>query len=231
MMRATLALLLLVAACGDLGAEIPLPPLAHLPPATADVIRAAHRRAQDSGSGTALAEYGRVLFLNAEIAAAEDALVRAAGMPDVDRFVCLHVAGVAADGEDRERAAAHFREALAVRGDRTTRLRLAATLEQLGRAEEARIHYEAANDPVSSDSLLGLGRLALKQGNATEAIQLLRRAGAVDDRHIEVWVALAQAYRRAGEEHKAALVADRVPPHHQASPLPDPVLTRFLRGR
>ena len=77
-------------------------------------------------------------------------------------------------------------------------------LEQLGRLDEAEAHYRTALEMrTSSHALLGLGRIALSRGDVDGALDLLNRALVVDDRHTEVRIALAHAYRVAGDERRA----------------------------
>ena len=228
-----LALAFILTACGPVerAPSAPAAPdVSHLPAEQAQRVTSAHAAAVSSDSGADWERCGRELFRAGEMAAAEEALLRASTRDGSDRAGCLHAAGVATDGLDRERAAEHFKAALAAGSTApSTRLRLARILEQLGRLDDAEIHYVAVTEAgASSHALLGLGRIAMARGDLDAAISRLNRAHAVDDRHTEVLIALAQAYSRAGDTARAEQFARAVGPRHQETRPPDDYVWEFL---
>ncbi len=233
---ALVALAVLAAACCDSAADqapaIPFPNVSHMRPEFAALVTKTHDALLADDSAAAWQRHGRALMEAGESAEAEQVLLRAAAMPGNDRPGCLHAAGVAAAGVDRERAILHFRAALDAGGNApSTHLRLAVMLEQLGRFDEAEQEYRAVEKAgPSSHALLGLGRIALARGDTGAAIDLLRRARYVDEGHVEVAIALAQAYNRAGDTQRAERFARLIRSAHDVTPVPDPYLHEFVFG-
>lgn len=95
--------------------------------------------------------------------------------------------------------------------DTAIRLRLANALLDLGRAEEARIHFDSVlrRDGESAAALFGLGKLADLDGDSARAVELFEGALARQPQASIVHYPLSQAYRGLGDEEKAALHLSR----------------------
>jgi tetratricopeptide (TPR) repeat protein len=230
LLPAAVLLIATLAACNG-ATDVPAPDVGRLEPAAADRVLAAHAAVVTAGDTAAWQHYGATLLLEGLTPEAADALEHAAGLPEADRAGCLHAAGVSAAVRDQVRGLALLRAAQEAGADSpSTHLRLANLLEQAGALDEAEAHYrEAENGAPRSFVLLGLGRVALARGDTQGAITYLDQARVADDRHVEVLIVLARAYRVAGDERRAEQFAQAVPPHHQTTPLPDAYLRDFLQ--
>lgn len=96
-----------------------------------------------------------------------------------------------------------------------TRLRLGEVLLELGRGEEARAHFEAAEQtgPSAAAALFGLGRVAVLEGDQQRAVELFEGVLAEQPDADAVRYPLGQALRELGRTEEAeghlALRGDR----------------------
>lgn len=109
---------------------------------------------------------------------------------------------------DLQSAVEHYRSALRNEPERLwIAVRLANALLDLGRLEEARIHFERV-EKQSSDNVAavhGLGRIADLQGEHDRSIELFQRVLALQPEATSVHYALAQAFRSSGDLESAKL--------------------------
>jgi predicted Zn-dependent protease len=85
---------------------------------------------------------------------------------------------------------------------RALRSRIKLRLEDLeGAAADARRWSEIS--PADPEPLTILGSVMMRQGNASEAIALLRHAVELDPGHLESRLELARAYQRTGDKRRA----------------------------
>jgi tetratricopeptide (TPR) repeat protein len=228
---AVLVAVVVSTACGARGPQLPsLPPVAGMAPEERAAILAARARVEETPDASrAWLDYARELLRAREAEPAEEAVLRAEGLPGADPFLCAYVAGIAA-GSAQDRAVAHIERALRARDDYgPAHLRLGALLQESGRIDEADAHYRRALAlGMRGHALLGLGRIALARGETDAAIQLLEDARGWNPQQPEIVVALAAAYQRAGRADRATVTARSVPRQHLATPLPDPVLVEFF---
>ncbi|HMB52428.1 MAG TPA: tetratricopeptide repeat protein [Thermoanaerobaculia bacterium] len=115
---------------------------------------------------------------------------------------------------DLDAAHRHF-EAAAVRAPEVAepRVRLGDLALEQQRLEEAELHYREvlALDPQNPGALLGSGRLALLQGDPQAAVEALEPLARSQPHAVEVHYSLALAWRRLGDEERAAEHLGRVP--------------------
>jgi len=137
---------------------------------------------RDSRSGTAWGRLGRVLAVYSFAPEAEHCLSQA-GRLDPEEPRWPYLLGVQVAGADREKALPHLLHAveLVARADRfnsAPRLRLAETLVQLDRAEEAKEHYLKVLrvQPDNARAQYGLGLVALAQDDPRAAEEYFTRA-------------------------------------------------------
>jgi len=227
------ALLGASAGCREKPVLAPVPELDRMAPADRSAILDA-RHAIEEGTGVnAWFDYARALFDAQQTDLGEEALLRAAEIEGADRFLCFYVAGFVASPVARERAVLLFDRAIAERGDfALAHIRVGTVLLELDRADEANAHFERAL-ALGAVGLanLGLGRVALLRGDTAGAIKALEKARAGAPGNVDVLLALASAYRRAGNAEIAAAVARSVPPDHRSTYIPDPLLDDFFRKR
>lgn len=214
-----------LAACG--GPAAPDPDVSNAEPAVRQRIREARAAVVAAPGAATWGRYARVLHAHAKFAAAEVAYLAAADFGGPQEFANLHFAGIAASEDlQPERATDHFRRAIARRGDHAaTHLHLALLEERLDHVDAARSGYERALALApSSHALLGLGRLALRSGDANAALQRLTEALRVNPEHREVHEAMARAYARLGRNEDSARSAQRAGDAVAATPIADPLL-------
>jgi tetratricopeptide (TPR) repeat protein len=108
---------------------------------------------------------------------------------------------------------AHYDRAIASLGDALrleagylpARLMLAKSLLEAGRADESRVLYRQIVEerPDTAEAHYGLGRIAAERGDASAAVEPLRRACELFPGFGAAHYALARAYRATGDERKA----------------------------
>jgi tetratricopeptide (TPR) repeat protein len=137
--------------------------------------------------------------------------------------------GLIRAGEGRlVEAVESYRTALELQpGQLATMLRLANTLLDLGRVEEARIYFDSVlrRDQENPAALFGLGRIADLEGDPQLAVELFERVLALQESASSVRGPLARAYRSLGELEKAKLHQDRQGDRPVA--FPDPLTERL----
>ncbi len=108
----------------------------------------------------------------------------------------LYRHGIVADAQgDAESAAAHYREALALKPEyEKAHLNLGVDLMRLGRPEEAMHHLREAErlDPDYYRAPYNLGLVLEETGQGEEAEAAFRRAVELEPRYLIAWVALAE---------------------------------------
>ncbi len=221
-----LAFLLLSAVASAATAfDLPTPDLGAVEPRVRNAIEAALAAARtDPASATALGRLGMVLQAHQFDDEAAHAYAEASRLaPGEFRWVYLR--GVLADAHDPAEAARLHGQAVELDpAYAPARVRLAASLEKVGAAEEADGHYrEAARlEPDNAVAHLGLGRLALARGEVAEAGRHLERARELSPGVQAIVATLARARHRAGDRDAArrlALEARSLPPMlHQRDP-------------
>lgn len=157
------------------------------------------------GSAVAWGRYGMVLEAHGFVDEARPAYRRAHEL-DGGEFRWPYYLAALYDSREPEVAVDWYRRAIALdSGYAPARIRLAQTLETLGRGGEAKGQYENAVklDPQNPFGFLGLGRIALSRGDLDAAVQHLERAYAIDPRIQAVVATLAQAYHRSGKTELA----------------------------
>jgi tetratricopeptide (TPR) repeat protein len=203
-------LALTIAACRAPSPSIAEPRLDGVEPAVAQAIRARHAAVvAQPDDGERWGRYGMALDAHGLDTAAEAAYERAAALdPQEFRWPYFHAALL--EATSLERGAELYRRALAIREDYApAHLRLAQALERLNRRDEARRSYLRAQelDPDNAFAPLGLGSLALRQGDIAAAIALLEQAYGLDPEIHATVSALANAYHRAGETERGRRLA------------------------
>ena len=110
-------------------------------------------------------------------------------------------------------------------------IRLGELLLERRSVDLAKRHYELAAQaaPESSHALLGLGRVALAEGELGEAAELLEQARWQEWEHREVWIALVELYERTGQDVPARRAAERAATLRTNTPVPDPLLKELRR--
>ena len=153
--------------------------------------------------------YGMALDAHGLDAAAESAYEQAAAL-DPSEFRWPYFQAALLEATSLERAVELYRRALAVDDDYApAHLRLAQALERLNRHDEARESYLRAQELDADNAFapLGLGSLALRQGDVAAAIALLEQAYGLDPEIHATVSALANAYHRAGDTERGRRLA------------------------
>ncbi|MEE2886430.1 MAG: tetratricopeptide repeat protein [Planctomycetota bacterium] len=235
----------LVVACGP-KIDVPMPDLARVEPGVVAKVQSCRAAVLADPSVDSWARYGRTLHAHRMMLQAEQAYLAAADVAGADTsaaFEYLHLAGCAALEGRAEQSIGYFQRALELRDDfLPTHLCLALASERLGRADLARRHYQRVLSSVeSSHARLGLGRLALRSGDAKAAIGQFDKALAVNSEHREVYEAKARAHARLKEMDESRAVAKLAGDLSETTPYVDPLLgkvqaeavdinSRFNRG-
>jgi tetratricopeptide (TPR) repeat protein len=206
-----LAVALVLCAAGSPAADrAALPDLAGAEPRVRSKIEALHRDVEnDASDAQAWGRYGMALDAHRYAEAAAAAYRRAAELAPRD-FRWSYYLGALYETTDARGAATWLERAVAIDGAYApARIRLARTLEALGRRDDALAHYREAARLAPDDPLghLGAGRITLAAGDATAAIALLERARERGPRIQAVVATLARAYQRAGDTQRAQALA------------------------
>ncbi len=85
--------------------------------------------------------------------------------------------------------------------DANTLARLARSIAEQGRHDEATTHYQGVLclDPAHSEALIHLGRSALRAGRSRQALAMLRRAALLSRDNASLWLLLAGVAHTAGD--------------------------------
>lgn len=236
---------LLLTACAP-GVQVPMPDFTRVEAGVVAKVKSCHAAVLKDPSAKNWAKYGRTLHAHSMMPEAESAYLaaaEAAGEGKAEAFEHLHLAGCAALEGHLERSIEHFQKALLVNDDYLpTHLCLAIASERLGKADLARRHYQRVLTAVeSSHARLGLGRLALRDGDARAAIEQFDKALAAKPKHREVYEAKARAHARLKEMDKSRAAAKLAGNLAETTPYVDRLLgkvmaeavdvnTRFSRG-
>lgn len=200
----------LVGACADeshpAAAAPPLPELSAAEPAVAERVREAHAKLRNAQTDAgAWGRYGMVLDAHDFGPEAIAAFTEAQRLDGQD-YRWPYYRGVAWRATDPREAAKHLAEALELAPNQPHVMRSCAdTFVSVDRAAEAEALYESilAIDPAHRGALLGLGELALRQGDVGKSLGFLRRALDIEFRDHEAHEKLARAYQRGGDETAA----------------------------
>lgn len=120
-------------------------------------------------------------------------------------------------------------------GESAPRLKLADTLLNLGRLDEARILYQQVQqrDPDSAPARLGLGKVAIAQDRVVEAAELLDAATDNPSTRRAAYRLLLNIHQRLGHTNQAEQVARILADLPNDTPIPDPHLSeveQFKQG-
>lgn len=195
--------------CGNVA--VPSPNLAAAEAPVRDKVESRRSAVLASPTAETWSDYARVLDVHGFSEDAEKAYLAAVELDASKAFDNLHLAGVVTLQIDLERARAHLVRALTLRKDyMATYLHLATIEERLGRFEKAREQYAlVASRWKSGHALLGLGRAALRAGDAEGAISYLIEAQQLEPRHQGIYEALARAFARVGKPAESRAAAKR----------------------
>lgn len=209
---------------------VPMPLLDGVESGVAAKVRACRAAVVADPTADHWALYALTLHAHLMLTEAEFAYLQTAAAGDsAAAFEFLHLAGMAAMVNSRPAAALqHFNRALSLKSDYTpTHLHAAIVAERLGLVGQARRHYERVNAyGRSSHACLGLGRLALVDGDAKAALAYLREALVIYPDHHEVHEALARTYARLGERDKSRAAAERAGDHDRVTQFVDPLFAK-----
>lgn len=105
-------------------------------------------------------------------------------------------------------------------------IRIGELLLERDRPAEAGLHFQRALEgaPEDSHAWLGLGRVALAQGDLESARELLERARWMEWDHREVWIALVRVYELSGRMDLARRAAQRAEQLQVNTAIRDPLL-------
>ncbi len=222
-----------------------LPDLTELDPPVREQFERAHQnlsriladeRAGDRHRAEAYGELGRIYHAYSHHAVAAE-LYRAAHQLEPQEARWPHLLGLAERQEGRWQASADaFRAALKLRPDHPAlHVYLGENLLDRHDLEPAGNYFRAALaiDERCERARLGLGRVALEQGRAEEAIEWLEGARA-DSESTAIRYSLAMAYRQAGQIEKAEQLLADVGTNHltrSALILVDPVASKIQNLR
>ena len=202
---------LVAVACRAPEPSIAEPRLDGVEPAVAQEIRARHSAVlAQPDDAERCGRYGMALDAHGLDTAAEVAYERAAAL-DPTEFRWPYFQAALVEATSLERAVELYRRAIAIEDDYApAHLRLAQALERLNRHDEARTSYLRARDldPDNAFAPLGLGSLALRQGEVTSAVTLLEQAYGFDPEIHATVSALANAYHRAGDTERGRRLAN-----------------------
>ncbi len=182
-------------------------------------------------SAAAWGRLGTVLYVHEFAAAADACLGRAARLaPDEPRWPYFRGLNVALT--DPGAAASHLRRAAEVCGDDpdVARLRLADLLLARGQRDEAAAHFRRLlrRYPDHARAHLGLGRVALLDGDLAAALRHLLQAAPDPRTRQAAHVQLAAAYQRRGDPGAADEALRRAAAARDA-PWPDPFAEEAAR--
>ena len=220
-MLPTLAVLLFAASAS--AQDVELPPLDQAEPAVREKLSSARDAAAGSRSAASWGRYGMVLEAHGFLEQARIAYDTARSLDGREFRWPYYLAGTL-DSSDPERAVALYEQALEIDGSYgPAHLRLARTLEKLGRHDEARDHYLDTTrlDPSNPFGFLGLGQLALRSGELEEARAQLTRSLGLEDENRGVHNALARLEHRSGNRAAARRHADIARELPRTTYLPD----------
>jgi tetratricopeptide (TPR) repeat protein len=226
--------------------EVPMPDLARVESGVIEKVQSCRDAVVESPSVENWARYGRTLHAHRMMLEAEQAYLAAAnlaGTSESAAFEHLHLAGCAALEGRVEQSIAYLQRALELRNDfLPTHLCLALASERLGNTGLATRHYQRVLSMVeSSHARLGLGRLALRSGEAEVALRHFDKALATNPKHREVYEAKARAHARLKEMDKSRAAAKLAGDLAETTSYVDPLLgkvsaeavdihSRFNRG-
>ena len=187
-----------------------LPDLAGAEPRVAAKIETLHRAVENRAEDADVwGRYGMTLDAHRYAEAAAAAYRRAAELAPRDFRWCYYLGALYETAAPAE-AVPWLERAIAIDDAYApARIRLARTLEGLGRRDPALEHYRAAMRLAPDDPLgyLGAGRIVLASGDARAAVELLERARERGPRLQAVIATLARAYQRAGDAARAEALA------------------------
>ena len=198
------------AARGTAAQTVELPRLEDAEPAVREKLEQAQTAAAGSREAGVWGRYGMVLEAHGFLQQARAAYRRARDLDDGEFRWVYYLAGTY-DASDPEEAVVLYGAALEI--DPTygpAHLRLARTLEKLGRYDTAKRHYDETCrlDPTNPFGYLGLGQLALRTGDLEEAREQLSRSLRLDDQNRNVHNSLARLEHRLGDRAAARRHAD-----------------------
>jgi tetratricopeptide (TPR) repeat protein len=195
----------------------------------ADVLRAPQ-------SGPAWGRLGLVLLANNFADEAGTCLAQAERLdPGEPRWPFLQGVILTVDDPDPAAAVRKFRRAVELAPDvlDAPRLRLAELLLGQGREGEAVEHFRRllAGNPDHPRAQLGLGRLALVEGNLQQSLNHLSHAATNHFTRNAATALLAEVYQRQGDQQAAARHLRQLAGLPEDPPWPDPYLEDVERFR
>jgi len=214
-------------ACSTSGDGVPLPNLQGVEEPVADAVERARAAVIEApSSAKAWGKLGDRLRLHNWSAEAAFCYRKAEAL-EPDEFMWPYLLGHALAASDPRGAALAF--ATAVEHDASyapARIHYARVLVRMGRAEEARQQFEAAGriDPRLPQSWIGLGQLALADGDYPTARTRLEEAMSLNPRNGQIHRALAQTYLGLGNPKRAEFHGERAAALPGTIKLPDPRL-------
>ena len=210
-------------------ATLPSPPVLNttgFDPAIAAAIAQARQAVLSSpGSAQARGRMGMVLLAHEVRAAARDCFAQASALaPREPRWP--YYLGLAQLVDNPMAAATNLDRAVQLfpEGESAPRLKLADTLLNLGRLEEAEAHYRRVHqrDSSSAPAGLGLGKLANAQGRPTEAARFLDAARDNPSTRKAAYRLLLNVNQRLGRTNEAEQAARLLAELPDDVPLTDP---------
>ncbi len=213
-----------VVATGTSDAQtVELPSLTEAEPAVRDRLSRTRESAVGGRDANAWGRFGMVLEAHGFLEQAQEVYARARELDEGEFRWTYYLAGTL-DSSEPERAVDLYEQALGI--DATygpAHLRLARTLEKLGRYDEAATHYAETSrlDPANPFGYLGLGQLALRRGDLEQAREHLSRSLGLEDQNRGVHNALARLEHRLGNRAAARRHADIARELPRTTYLPD----------
>jgi len=214
--------------------DVPRPDIAGAPAAVIAAVRDARQAVLDDPEDAgAWGHYAIVLHAHAWTDEAATAY-RAAMQRAPDAYRWPYLLGILLTPQDPVAAEAALATACRLQPDDIpAQRRRADLLERLDRRDAARDIYQAllAKDADNAFARLGLGRVALHDGDITAAIEHLERAARALPDSRRAWSALARAYARAdrtADAERAARVAASLDQQDDHAGASDPVYYQVL---
>lgn len=213
----------------------PEPDLAEVDPDVVEAVTAARNKVrQQPNNGAVWGQLGMVFFVHDFHEEAERSFTQAERLDPADgRWPYLH--GLSLILTNPDASILCLQRAVERCGDdpRAPRLRLAETLLNQGRLDEAELHLEQARkaEPDSARVQLGLGRLAVLRGQWRRALEYLESC--TNDAHSQRLAhrLRAEAWTRLGEPDKARAEQGQAAEAPKDQSWPDPFVQDVLRLR